>query len=136
MSVPKVSNLHQCQKWIDICSSFGDVDYQKRCWFRTESPKEGEKYEISSFEDDFTKMDSAWEYFSESKPTLYLNDVCNALIQQLVEKLYKYNSDPETYLNPADEDELLNDPKWIEIIQCAQKTKTALEQFKKELSDV
>lgn len=131
MSVPKIENLNYCRTWSRICNSFGDVAYQRRCWFRMENPNE-----VSSYEEDFAHMDFATQILSEAEQDVFLNNSCNLLIKKLVEKLYKYNSDPETFLNPADEDDLLNDPKWIEITKIAQEAEAALKEFEQEVTNV
>ena len=127
MPVPKIENINYCRVWIRICSSFADVEYQRRCWFRMEGR------EVSSFEEDFTHMDFALKILSDSQRDHYLNKKCNDLLNQFVEKLYKYREDPHTDFILAEEENLLNDPRWLEIVKSAQQAEIALKRFEQEM---
>jgi len=126
----KIENINYCRLWNRVCSSFADVEYQKKCWFRMEGP------EVSSFGEDFTLMDTAWKILDDSDRDHYLNNECNVLIRQFMQKLHKYRENPQTDFILIDEDELYKDPKWIEITQLAKKTQAALEKLEGELNHV
>ncbi len=126
MSVPNMK-LRYRSEWNSVCHSYGDIEYQKRCWFREEGP------EVGSIGEDFDHMLIIFHDSSETDRGTPFNDECNHLIKELMEKVSYYMSAPETIYSRADEDELLSDPKWIEIIELAQRAGAAVEQFEKEM---
>lgn len=126
MSVSK-NTLRYRGAWKSVCHSFGDIEYQRRCWFRCEGP------EVSSIGDDFDHMLLIFEDSSDTDIGVPFNKECNRLIRELVEKVGHYMSDSETIFTRADEDELLSDPNWIEIIELARQAGAAVAQFEKEM---
>jgi hypothetical protein len=136
MSVPKINNLNYCKTWMGVCTSFGDIEYQKRCWFREEDQKPGEDCEVGSLGEDFTTMDYVFRMIDDSERDQYLNKECNNLIKLFVEKLWHYKENPEKFFTMVDENELFNDPQWIEIVHLAQEIMKALKKFEQEITNV
>lgn len=129
MPVPQINIINYCKEWIGICSNFGDVEDQKKIWFRCEGS------EIGSFDDDVTHMNFVLHAWSETERNEYLNKECNDLIQKFIDELSKFREDPQTDFILADEEELLSDPRWLKIVNLAQEAKAALEKYLKEVKN-
>lgn len=129
MSVSKISIASYCNRWISICSNFGDIDKQKKVWFREEGP------EIGSFDDDFERIDSTLYAWSETEYKEYLNKECKDSIQEFLKRLYEFREDPQTNFILEDEEELHSDPRWLMIVKSAQEAKAALKSYLQEVEN-
>jgi len=129
MSMPNLDKMNYCITWIDICNNYSDIDFQRRCWFRMEGP------EVGCYEDDFAHLMLVAEMLSDEEYQEYLTPELNKRLKELVARLDAYDQGPDTYLNTAGEDDLLSDPKWLEIAAFAKETKLMLEKFLEELKD-
>lgn len=127
MSVPKINVINYCKRWIGVYSNFGDIEDQKKVWFR------GEGSGVGSFDDDYESLDSVIKAWSEIKRRENLNKECNDLIQRFIDKFYEFYNDPNTIFILVDEESLYNDPRWLEIVKTAQEAKAALETYIQEV---
>lgn len=129
MSLPKINIINYCKRWIRICSNFGDIEDQKKVWFRGEGP------EVGSFDDDYVRLDSVIEAWSVAKRKENLNKECNELIQKFIDNFYRFYNDPYTSFILADEEQLYKDPRWLMIVKTAQEAKAALETYLQDIEN-
>lgn len=105
-----------------------DPDFQRRVWFRLEGP------EVSTFEETTGNlMDSYLDHQTLPEYQLYYENEYGALIKQLYEKIHAYTTNSETIYNSVNEEQLLNDPKWLSIVSLSKKTVESLNRRMKEV---
>lgn len=129
MSLQKINIINYCEAWITICSNFGDIEDQRRVWFRGDGP------EVGCFSEDSEHLDFILRMWPEEKRNKYLSKKCNDLIQEFLAKLCKFREDPQSAVILEYEEMLLTDPRWLAIAKSAQEAKIALENYIGELQN-
>lgn len=126
MSLPKISCINYCKRWIAVCDAFADLDYQRRCWFDLAGPEE------SSYDEDFNNFMYEARMLEENKE--FLNADSYRLIIRLIKEIERFPC-TEGCHDICDENDLFKNMDWLRLAKFAQETIKALEKYEKELSN-
>ncbi len=118
------NNIKVFKFWMNAIEPFSDIEYQKRVWFR------GEGKEVDSYEDAIDYILDFCERNLISTPKYFDPTTCS-LIKEFLDKIDRYRH-TDSYLNGASEEELFIDPKWLSIVQLAQKVYNRLDNNRME----
>lgn len=121
--MPKINVINFCKSWIVLVDLLRDVESQRKYWFNLEGP-------IVTTYEEATGM--FLERYRDKVVSPDYEDLCNNecrdLLKQLYENVNNYELDEDRLLKYAEEEALLQDPKWLEIVALAQITCEALKR--------
>lgn len=130
MSVPKDLKINSCESWMKFIDPLRDLLYQREHWFNED------KCTISSFEESVSLY---VEHYDKIKKIIkfdeyYNQEVCD-LLKLLYDQLKAYEPDYDRMLQMPTEDALLKDPKWLEVVNRAQKIYEAFGSYLREVKN-
>lgn len=120
-------NVKICENWIRLINPLEDLDFQKKYWFDYEGPM------ISSFDEARDNFLHHCEIrLNDPNFQKFCDQECLQLLKELYQTVDQYRMDGERILEHDPEIALLEDPKWLRIVNMAQQTTLALKDNIKE----
>lgn len=125
----KVQVINFCRSWMRLIDALKDLEHQREFWF---DPK---KSVISSYEETLDLFLGDYERAKENGKFQNLDETCRNLLEKLYQKVNGHEMNTERYVNYSFEEALLGDPKWLEIVDLAQQSYQALENYANEVEN-
>lgn len=130
MQMSKIQIINFCRSWMGLIDPLRDLKYQSEFWF------DPNKSLISSYEETLELFLGNYERTKEyGEFKEILNVKCCDLIENLYQKVQKYEPSTERDIKYSAKEALLGDPDWLTIVDLAQKNYEALENYVKGIEN-